>query len=304
MKEIKVLDIIRLLGDNYVFSKNIENMYFKNAKPIDESNIFSISWIRPSKDNQLELLNNSKSNIIVCSFENKYEKIFPEKLFIKVKNPKIVFLRIVKEFFVNKQKYGIHKSCIIDPSSKIHKDVYIGPNCVIGNVKIGSNVVIHENCSIGDNTVIGDSVRIKSNTVVGGDGFGYGLNEYGAREKFPHIGGVIIEDNVDIGSNTCIDKGALGNTIISTGTKIDNLVQIAHNVKIGKNSMIISKTVILGSVIIGDNTWISPSCSIKDGISIGSNVVIGLGSIVLKNVPDNEMWLGSPARRIKIFNKD
>ena len=298
-KIISIKQIINLLGKTYTFSNNPSDFSFNNVKPINESDSSSLCWLSPTRTNKNELLKESKSKVIICSHDNDFESNYPDKLFIKVLNPKLVYLRIVREFFTIKPEYGIDKTAIISSKSIIHKESYIGPYCVIGDVKIGKNTFIHENCSIRDNTLIGNNVNIKPNTIIGGDGFGYSVNEHGNQEKFPHIGGVIIEDDVDIGSNTCIDKGTLGNTLISKGAKIDNLVHIAHNVKIGKNSMIIAQAMIGGSTEIGDNSWISPSSCIRDAITIGSNVMIGLGSLVTKSVPDNEIWMGSPARRFK-----
>ena len=128
------------------------------------------------------------------------------------------------------------------------------------------------------------------------------LNDEQEYEKFPHIGGVVIKNNVEIGANVCIDKGTLGNTIISSGAKIANLVKIAHNVVIGRNTIICSMVNISGSSEIGFNAWIAPGVTIRNGIRVGSNSKIGLGSVVLENVPDNEVWVGNPAK--KLMDKD
>lgn len=126
-------------------------------------------------------------------------------------------------------------------------------------------------------------------------------NEKGELEKFPHLAGVIIEDNVDIGSNTSIDRGALSDTIIRQGAKIDNLVHIAHNVIVGRHSTIIANAMIAGSTKIGDFSWVAPSASVLQQLTIGTRVTIGVGSVVTKNVPDEETWTGVPARPLKEF---
>src|SRR5690606_230154 len=123
------------------------------------------------------------------------------------------------------------------------------------------------------------NVTINAGTVIGAEGFGYQRNENGEFEKFPHIGGVIINDNVDVGSNTSIDRGALGNTIIGEGAKIDNLVHIAHNVKVGKHAAVIAHAMIGGSSVIGDYSWVAPNSAIRDQISIGNRVTVGLGAV-------------------------
>jgi UDP-3-O-[3-hydroxymyristoyl] glucosamine N-acyltransferase len=142
------------------------------------------------------------------------------------------------------------------------------------------------------------SVKIGKNTVIGGDGFGYARDTDGMLVKMPHQGNVIIEENVEIGSNTCIDRAVIGSTVIGAGTKIDNLVHIAHGVKIGKNCLIVAGAVIGGSCEIGDNCFIGINASVKNKVKIGNNVTIGMGAVVLKDVPDGATVVGNPGRII------
>lgn len=135
-------------------------------------------------------------------------------------------------------------------------------------------------------------------TVIGKDGFGWIRMEDNTLKKFPHAGNVVIEKNVVIGSNTCIDRAAVGSTVIGEGTKIDNLVHVAHGVKIGKNCLIVAGTIIGGSVEIGDNCFIGMGAKIKNKVTIGNGVTIGAGAVVLKNVPDGETWAGVPAKKL------
>lgn len=130
------------------------------------------------------------------------------------------------------------------------------------------------------------SVEIGQGAIIGGDGFGYVRQDDNTLLKMPHTGNVVIEENVEIGSNTCIDRAVVGSTIIGAGTKIDNLVHIAHGVKIGKNCLIVAGTVIGGSCEIGNNCFIGINASIKNKVKIGNNVTIGMGAIVLADVPD------------------
>ena len=159
---------------------------------------------------------------------------------------------------------------------------------------------IHPTASINWSVVsIGQRVRIGAGARIGFDGFGYEKNEGGAWEHFPHIGGVNIGDDVDIGKNTCIDRGTLGDTVIGDGTKIDNLVHVAHNVEIGRNCMIIALTCIGGGVIIGDDSYVGIGSSIRDQVKIGEKTFIGMGAVVVKNVEDNVTVVGNPARRFE-----
>jgi len=144
---------------------------------------------------------------------------------------------------------------------------------------------------------IGKNVTIEKGAVLGGDGFNYVYGKHGY-EHFPHVGGLVIEDNVSIGSNTVIHRGVLSDTIIGEGTKIDSLCHIAHNAIIGKHCLIIANSVVSGSCVIGDNTRLAMGAIIRNNVTVGKNCVIGMGSVVTKDVPDNETFAGIPAKSI------
>lgn len=165
--------------------------------------------------------------------------------------------------------------------------------------KFGRNFIAGKNCSI-KNAIIGDNVTLHSGVRIGEDGFGYVRKDAGSPViKFPHFCGVIIEDNVEIHSNVCIDRGSLSDTIIHKNVKIDNLVHIAHNVEVGEGTLIMAGSVIGGSTKIGKNCWISPGCQIIDGIIIPDFTKIGMGAAVIKSIDgDSQVWAGVPARRI------
>ena len=148
-------------------------------------------------------------------------------------------------------------------------------------------------------TVINDHVIIGSNCTIGGIGFGYEMNENGQYEQVPHIGNVVIGEKVEIGNNVCIDRAVMGSTTLDRSVKVDNLVHIAHGVHIQENSLIIAHAMIAGSVVVGKNSWIAPSASLKQKIKIGDNAVIGIGSVVLKDVEEGETVAGVPAKKIK-----
>ncbi|MGV6845524.1 MAG: UDP-3-O-(3-hydroxymyristoyl)glucosamine N-acyltransferase [Lutibacter sp.] len=216
----------------------------------------------------------------------------------------------------------------IETNSNIHQKAKLGPNCYVGafayiseNVVIGKNVKIYpqvfigENVRIGDNTVImagskihsdciiGNDCVLHAGVIIGADGFGFAPNEKGVYSKVPQIGNVIIEDNVDIGAATTIDRATLGSTLIKKGVKLDNQIQIAHNVEIGENTVIAAQTGIAGSTKIGSNCMLGGQVGIVGHITIGNNVRVQAQTGIARNVKDNEVIQGTPAIGYADFNK-
>ncbi len=223
---------------------------------------------------------------------------------------------------VKLNKNGIEQPSFIAASSSYGNDIYIGAFSYIGeNVKLGNNVKIFPNSYIGDNVSIGDNTIlfagakvysdcivgnhcvINSGAIIGADGFGFAPNENGEFTKVPQTGNVIIEDYVDIGAATTIDRATLGSTIIRKGVKLDNQIQIAHNVEIGKNTVIAAQTGVAGSTKIGENCMIGGQVGIVGHIIIGNNVKIQAQSGIGRNIKDNEVLQGSPAFSYGDFNK-
>jgi UDP-3-O-[3-hydroxymyristoyl] glucosamine N-acyltransferase len=178
---------------------------------------------------------------------------------------------------------------------KLGSKVVIERGCNIGeSVIIEHNVVIHSGTSIGANT------RIRANTSLGGDGFGFDRDEYGEKiYRFQHLGGLIIGCNVEIGSNNCIAKGTLSNTIIEDNVKTDNLVHIAHNCHIKKGVIITACSELSGGVVVGENAWLGPNSSIIQKVSIGKGAFVGIGAVVTKPIEENYLYAGNPAKKIK-----
>ena len=242
---------------------------------------------------------------------------------ILVKDSYSSFNKLLIKFSKNKIKhFGIHKfsdiheSTFLDKSVSVDKFSVIGSDCKIeANVVIMDNVTIQNNVSIGKNCIIYSGVRIyndsiignncvlHSNSVIGSDGFGYVPNDQGEYIKIPQLGNVKIGNKVEIGSNSSIDRATLGSTLISDGVKIDNLVQIAHNVSIGKNTVIAGQCGIAGSTKIGKNCQIGGQVGIIGHLNIGDNVKINGKTGVFSNIKDNAILKGTPAIDQGVFNR-
>jgi UDP-3-O-[3-hydroxymyristoyl] glucosamine N-acyltransferase len=242
---------------------------------------------------------------------------------IKVKDPYNAFSKLLEYYNqVKLNKSGVEQPSFISDSASYGENIYLGAFSYIGEqVKIGSNVKVFPNTYIGDNVKIGDNViifpgaKIYSETVIGNncvihggviigaDGFGFSPDQDGVYSKVPQIGNVIIEDDVDIGAGTTIDRATLGSTIIRKGAKLDNQIQIAHNVEIGENTAIAAQTGIAGSSKIGKNCLIGGQVGIAGHIQIGNGVKIQAQSGIGRNIKDGEMIQGSPAIGYSDYNK-
>jgi|TARA_B110000014_G_scaffold262360_1_gene256159 UDP-3-O-[3-hydroxymyristoyl] glucosamine N-acyltransferase len=249
----------------------------------------------------LKKIKNYKNILLICDIETK--KLLKNIPVLISKNPRLDFSRVMMKFFVTDEfKPGIHPSAIIEKKSKIGNNVYIGPHCYIGNnVELGNNVKILSNTSIFGKTKIGQGSVIQSNTTIGSEGFGFifdGTNS----NHFPHVGSIIIGNNVWIGSNSTIDKAALDSTVIADDVKIDTLVNIGHNTSIGKSTWISANSTICGRAKIGKNCLIAPNSVIDVGVQLGDNCLVGSSSLVRKNFPKNLILIGSPAKILRKNN--
>ncbi|WP_028891925.1 UDP-3-O-(3-hydroxymyristoyl)glucosamine N-acyltransferase [Tenacibaculum sp. 47A_GOM-205m] len=296
-----------------------------------EAEVSKLSKIEEGTLGSLTFLSNPKYNSYIYSTKASVaivnKSFVPEKeietTLIKVENAYKSFSKLL-EFYneVKNNKVGRENPHFMADSVTIGDNEYIGAYAYIGeNVVLGNNVKIYPNSYIGDNVVIGDNTvvfagvkiysetiigkncKIHSGTVIGADGFGFAPDENGEYKAIPQIGNVIIEDNVDVGSNSTIDRATLGSTIIRKGVKLDNHIQIAHNVEIGKNTVIASQTGIAGSTKIGENCMIGGQVGIVGHITIGNNVKIQAQAGIGKSLKDGEVVQGSPAFGYSDYSK-
>jgi len=290
------------------------NVKLNNVAELAEANENSICFYE--KETFLEDAKTSKAGLMFV--KNDFdESILPNTNLLKVEHPYIYFVMLIKtwlELQNSNFKPFISPSATIADSAEVHAEVIVKANVVIGeNVKIGKHTVIEANCVIMDSVSIGedchlfpnvtlyedtilkDRVILHSGVVLGADGFGYIYHE-GRQQKVPQVGNVIIEDEVEIGANSCIDCGALGSTRIDKYTKIDNLVQIGHNVQVGKNTMLCSQVGIAGSTKVGDLVYLAGQVGVADHITISDKVICGAKSGISGNVEPGKILFGIPAR--------
>lgn len=245
------------------------------------------------------LVGRLRGTVVICRQETAAALISSEvaATVLPAENPRLTFLRAVDRFFPPERPVqGIHPTAFVDPTAKIHQAASVGPYCVIGaGCEVGAGTVLHAHVSLYRGVKVGARVSINGGTVIGADGFGYERNETGELEKFPHIGGVTIEDDVEIGSNTSIDRGVLEDTYIARGARIDNQVHIAHNVYVGQDAAVIAQCMVGGSAQIGDRAWLAPASILMNKAVVGADATVGLGAVVIKKVADGETVMGSPA---------
>lgn len=278
MNEYKILDMLKSIKERYEYFpiEKDDNIKLIGCKDIRNTKSYYLSYCSESFLNSqlIIVVENLLKNI-----DKKSVVISDSKLLMNycnlvlVENPRYVFAKLIKIFKDNYKENTI----------KIGKNFKQGNNCCL------------KNCIIGNNVTIGDNV------IIGGPGFGYVRDTHTDEIiNFDHYGKVIIKDNVTIHSLVAIDRGTLNDTIIEKNCKIDNLCHIAHNVKIGKNTMISARSLVGGGTEIGENCWIGAGSTIIDRIIIRDNIFIGSGTNVIKSITGyNETWVGNPARRIK-----
>ena len=309
-KSLKLSEVAKLVGGELVGDGRLVITGVSGIKEAEEGDITFLS-----NDRYLAFLNETKASAVVAAPEVVSDK----KPLIRLKNPSQAFSKIVTYFFPEAEEVfsGIHLTAAIGAGVKMGKNVAIGPHAVIEDaVEIGDGTVLGAGVFVGrgaklgqacrlypqvtlrSRVEIGDRVVIHSGTVIGSDGFGYETVE-GKHLKIPHLGSVTIGDDVEIGSNVCVDRGRFKNTRIGRGTKIDNLVQVAHNVIIGENCLLVAQCGISGSTVLGNYVIVAGQAGLIGHIELGDEAVVAARSGVSKSIPPKTTVLGEPARPIQ-----
>jgi UDP-3-O-[3-hydroxymyristoyl] glucosamine N-acyltransferase len=213
-----------------------------------------------------------------------------------VKDPRTEFMRVLARFFGVAREVGVHPSAVVHPDARIGADVYIGPNVYVGRSSVGDRSSLAAGVVVLDDVRIGSDVLVGPNTTIGSTGFGYGRADDGTPVPFPHYGGVLIGDRVEIGANTAIDRGTLDDTVLEDGCMVDNLVHVAHNVRICEGAFVIACSILCGGVTVGKNAWVAPNASVREQLTIGEGATVGLAATVVKPVEPGTLVVGSPAK--------
>jgi UDP-3-O-[3-hydroxymyristoyl] glucosamine N-acyltransferase len=309
---IKLSEIASLVGGKLIGDAKVT---INSVAKIDEAGKGDLTFLYLSHYEKFFPTTGASAILVKPEFNKSRSDIS----YIEVDSPEKAFAAVIVNFFSPELKLnGIDKTAFVDPTTALGKDVALGKNVVIGancrigdNVKIFHNSVLLDNVEIGDDSIIfqnvsvredckiGKKVIIHAGAVIGADGFGYQKDDKGVYKKVPQIGNVIIEDDVEIGANTTIDRAALGSTIIKKGSKIDNLVQIAHNVSVGNNTVISAQTGVSGSVKIGNNVILAGQVGLAGHLEIGDNVILIAQSGVSKSISKPGVYFGTPAKEFK-----
>lgn len=292
MTQITSNDIEKYLGKKLIGANGIIN----RPADIDDCGPGDIIWCGSYTPERIEKINLQKPSLVICD-ENVGTMLSVP--YICTQNPRLSFIKVITSFFKEEIILGIHSTAIIDDRAKIGGGIKIGPFATIGpDVCIGDNCIIGSGVVIEGIVTIGNNCKIKPNSVIGAPGFGFERDDDGEPIPFPHVGKVVLEDGVWIGSCTTIERATLGLTHLGKNVKVDDLVQIGHNVDIKENTLIMAGSVLCGGAKIGKNCWIAPKSVIKEKIKIGDRVTVGLGSVVIRDVEDDLVVAGVPAKAL------
>lgn len=298
--DIPAMDLTRFLEDRIIDQRIEPGVFINGPASLTPGRRGALSFCTGVTPQHCDSVRLTQSSVILVKrqvLEALRSETAPST--IAVDDPRREFARAVTYFFTRDGSGGVSQHAVVDetaqigPNTSIGSGAYIAPGVLIGrNCRIGANTVLLEG------TVIGDDTSVGPNCTIGYVGFGYAREQDGSPVLVPHSGGVLIGSHVDIGANTCIDRGTLNDTIIEDHVKIDNLVHIAHNCRIEKGAFVIATAILCGGVQIGPRAWVAPNASVREQLRVGADAVVGLASTVVKHVPDGATVVGSPARQV------
>jgi UDP-3-O-[3-hydroxymyristoyl] glucosamine N-acyltransferase len=291
-QEVYVSEIAQLLNSHF----EGEDFVVKRPATLDDLSDNAVIYLEDIDPGFKAAIGKYRAVLIIA------DRILPVEngAVIPTPHPKLSFVRIIKEFFIEQGLPAVHQTALVSPQASIGANVSIGEYSIIGpKVAIDKGSEILSGVVLAGRVKIGKSCLIKDRAVIGSEGYGFVFDENDKPIHFPQFGQIIIGDNVWIGSNTTVERSAFKDTLIGDNVKIDDLVHIGNGSRIEKNCMITAGTIISENVCLGPNCWIMPNVSIRNNIKIGANVTVGIGSLVVHDLPSSGVYIGNPARLIR-----
>lgn len=275
----------------------------RGPSPLFEAGPQDLSFCKVEGEEAISLIKRSGAGFLfVHESVPNLDKLCKDCCIVAMKNPRLGFIRCLNAFFAPSHSWNIHPTAVISKGVIIPDRISVGAQAVVGQgVVLGEGSIIGPRVFIMDQTIIGKEAFLQSGAIIGCDGQGFERNEEGRLERFPQMGRVVLGNRVEVGSNSTIVRGALPgvDTIIGKGTKIGHLVDIGKNVKIGEHCLVSAGAVLCGSVRVGDYAWLAPGCVIRQKVVIGRKAVVGLGSVVVSDVPEGLTVAGVPAKPLR-----
>lgn len=302
---MRAADVVAVLDGQLVRVVGDPQREITRAASLDQADTGSITFCRAAGAEGRREIEASRAGVVVCREVDGADELAETRTLLIVDEPRLAFVRVLDRLFApSPEVRGIHPTAFVAPGAHLADDVAVGAFTYIGDVEVGPGSILHPHVTVHSGVRLGRNVVVRAGSVIGVEGFGYQRNEGGALERFPHLGGVVIGDDVEFGSNVVVQRGALGDTVVGRGTKIDSFVHVGHNVVIGEDAVVTAHAMLGGSARIGDRAWIAPCACIRDdGIEIGADAVVGLGAVVTKDVPAGTTVMGAPAREAAEFKR-
>lgn len=293
-RRIRAQEIADALGAK-LFGEDLEISSVRELHALREG---CVSYLPEYSETHLKCIEACPHTLILCPDAPDRERVKAARIISD--HPRLDLLYVIKQFFAPDEIVGIDRTAVVCEGAVIGKNVSIGAHSWIGrDVRIGEHTTIRHQVVIDGKTTIGSHCMVKSSAVIGEQGFAFEHDEFGVPEKYPNIGDILIGDHVWIGSGSTIERASLGETVIGNHVKIDDCVQIGSNTVIGDSTMIMAGSVICGQTKLGKHCWISPKSVIKEQLTIEGGSMVGLGSVVIDDVPENVVVAGNPAKILK-----